>query len=134
MAEKYLLELGFNKEDTSIICNAIKNHGGKKEENYRDVISMCLIIADKLDFIGKRYDKDRIKQEYLNIFPCILETNLEYKNNEIILNIKTNKSFDKKSFNNSNYFEKLNKFLCILSDRLEAKYNIKYEIENKKSL
>ena len=38
--------------DIKIISNAIKNHGGKEESNYDNIISICLIIADKLDFIN----------------------------------------------------------------------------------
>lgn len=128
IAEKYLNKLGFKEEDIFIICNAIKNHGGKKTEDFTETVSMCLAIADKLDFIGKRYDKTRLKEEYLEIFPNILDTNLEYKNNELTLKIIVNNKFNLSAFQESNYFNKLTIFFNLLSEVLNSKYNVKYEI------
>ena len=130
IAEKYLKNNNFNKEDIHIICNAIKNHGGKKEEDFVEPVSMCLAIADKLDFIGKRYDKTRLKEAYLEIFPNILDAVLEYENDEIILKIIINNEFSISLFEESNYYNKLTNFLTLLSKRLNAKYNIKYDTNN----
>jgi len=131
LAEKYLTEQNFNKEDIKIVCDAIKNHGGKKEEDFIEPVSMCLVISDKLDFISKRYDKNRLKEEYLNIFPNILDTILEYENNEIILNIFVNSEFSINLFEDSNYYNKLIKFLDLLKNRLKSNYTINYKIIKK---
>ena len=37
----------------------------KEKEEYLDIISLCLICADKLDFINTRYDITKLKEEYL---------------------------------------------------------------------
>jgi len=92
---------------------------------------MCLVISDKLDFISKRYDKNRLKEEYLNIFPNILDTILEYENNEIILNIFVNSEFSINLFEDSNYYNKLIKFLDLLKNRLKSNYTINYKIIKK---
>ena len=117
----------FNDEDIEIISNAIKNHGGKDIENYKDIISMCLICADKLDFISSRYDLSRLSDDSLKIFPYILDTYLDYTNNEIILNIVITGNFDLDIFNSSSYYNKLNKFLELLSNKLNSNYKIQYQ-------
>ena len=127
---KELLETWeFSKEDIEIISNAISNHGGKTKEEYEEIISMCLICADKLDFINTRYDITKLKEEYLSTFPYISDTYLDYKNNQIVLNINVSKNFDVKIFEISSYYNKLEKFLNLLSERLNASYTIKFNIK-----
>lgn len=126
LATKYLKENEFKDEEIELISNAIKNHGGKKEEDFLEPISMCLTIADKLDFIYSRYDKNRIKDNYTNIFPNILDTYMNYNNYSLTLNIVTNQKFDIKIFENENYYNKLINFMELLSKRLNCPYNIKY--------
>lgn len=126
LVKDVLKSLNFNNEDIEIISKAIKNHGGKNEEDYNDVISMCLIIADKLDFINTRYDKNKLSEDYLKTFPNIIDTFIDYLNNEIILNIVINKNFSKETFTSSSYHNKLNNFLTLLSNRLKCTYKIEY--------
>ena len=128
LAIKILKEWGYNDKDTQSISIAIANHGGKKKEDYLDIISMCLIIADKLDFINTRYDTTRLKEDYLTTFPYIKETYIDYLENEIILNIKVTKEFNLTIFENSSYYRKLESFLYLLSDRLNSSYKIQFII------
>lgn len=126
LAIELLKNWGFKDDDIQIISNAIKNHGGKKKEEYEDIISMCLIIADKLDFISTRYNKSSLKNEYLSTFPYIIETNISYLNNKVTLNIIITKEFDILAFKNSSYYTKLIGFLTLLSERLSSSYKIEF--------
>jgi len=129
LAKQYLEDNGFNSEDIEAICDAIKNHGGKKEEDLIEPVSMCLVIADKLDFISSRYDKERLKESYVNIFPNISDTYLEYESSLLKLNISINDKFDVEAFEKEQYYSKLTSFLTLLSNRLNSKYEIKYIIK-----
>lgn len=126
LAKDYLMVNEFNDEDIARITEAIKNHGGKKEGDYLDPISMCLVIADKLDFISSRYDKERLKESYINIFPNILDTYLNYDTHLLVLNIVINNDFNIYGFENEHYYSKLVDFLSLLSKRLDCSYNINY--------
>lgn len=127
---KELLETwNFDKKDIEIISNAIANHGGKKKEEYEDIISMCLICADKLDFINTRYDITRLKEEYLSTFPYITNTYLDYKNSTTTLTIEVTKNFDIAIFKVSSYYNKLERFLTLLSERLNSKFNINFNVK-----
>ena len=126
LAKIILKEWKFNDTDINVISNAIKNHGGKKQEEYQDKISMCLIIADKLDFISSRYNKDMLSTDKQKIFPHIKDTFLEYKKGIITLNIVITNNFSIDTFNSSSYYFKLINFLNLLCNKLNSKYNIKY--------
>ena len=126
LVKDVLKEWDFNTKDINIISNAIKNHGGKNESNYEDIISICLIISDKLDFIQTRYDKSKLTEEHLKTFPNITDTYLDYKNNQITLNIVVNTLFSVETFNSSDYVHKLNTFLDLLSKKLKCTYKINY--------
>lgn len=129
LAREYLKDNNFCDEDIEVICDAIRNHGGKKEDDLTDLVSMCLVIADKLDFIYSRYDKERLKENYINIFPYILDTYLEHKEGLLTLNIEINNKFDIDSFKKEHYYSKLTDFLMLLSKRLICNYEIKYVVK-----
>lgn len=126
LAKEILKSWNFNNVDIAVISNAIKNHGGKNKDDYIDQISMCLIIADKLDFINTRYDKNKLDDEHLNIFPYIYDTYLDYTKKELVLNIIIDTKFSINSFESSSYYKKLIFFLNLLSKRLDCTYIIKY--------
>ena len=96
------------KEDIDLICMAISNHGGKKDEDYVCPISMCLILADKLDFTKERYKDDKKEHESLKLFLSVEKIQLKKKNlNNYILEIYTTnkKLFD--GVENNYFFKKL---------------------------
>lgn len=58
MARTYLKKHNFPSKDINIICSAIASHTGRRNDNFYDNVSACLILADKMDF-----GADRIKDE-----------------------------------------------------------------------
>lgn len=96
------------KKDVDIICSAIASHGGKKESDYENSISMCLILADKFDFTKVRYKDDGKEHVYLPLFKSTEKILLErVEGNNFKLNIyTTNKQlFD--DLDDNYYFIKL---------------------------
>lgn len=128
IAKEVLEKWDFNENDIKIISTAIGNHGGKDISNYSDIISICLIIADKIDFISTRYDSSRLKEAHSKTFPTIKETYLDYLNDELTLNVIVTNEFPINSFKESSYYNKLTTFLTLLSERLNAKYKIEFKI------
>ena len=96
------------KEDVDLICDAIANHGGKRDDDYRCPISMCLILADKFDFTKDRYQDDGKEHTKLPLFLSIekiILTRVDI-NNFILKIYTTNKQlFD--NLEDSYYFKKL---------------------------
>ena len=108
---KEFLKNNFNFNESKIerICKTIANHGGKSAEEYSDVISLCLILADKIDFISKRYNSDFEKYPNVKPFLTIKSTYFEKIDNKLIFHIETT---DKNLFLKevgSYYYEKLPK-------------------------
>ena len=128
LAREYLKNNKFSNEDINVICDAIRNHGGKKAEDFIDVISMCLVIADKLDFVSSRYNKSMLEYPKRAIFPNILDTLIELSDNNMILKIIVNNEFSVSLFEEQNYFVKLNDFMKLLAKKLDTSYKIKYSI------
>jgi len=128
LAKKYLIQNGFNREDIKLICDAIKNHGGKKHEDFIEPISMCLVIADKIDFISSRYNSLMLEENKAKVFSNVLDTILEYNNDQIVLKIFVNKEFDKYLFENEKHCIKLNNMLINLEKRFSCDSKIEYVI------
>ena len=113
-------------EDVEIICRAISSHGGKEENDFICPVSMCLILADKLDFVKNRYKDDGKEHKNLPVFLTIEKTKLtKVADGEYVLNIFTT---NKKFFENleENYF--FNKLFSVF-DRLEKACGFKVKTE-----
>ncbi|MBO5909906.1 MAG: HD domain-containing protein [Clostridia bacterium] len=54
MAKVYLTKHGMDIKDVNIIGNAISSHLGRRNDNFYDSVSACLILADKMDFGSTR--------------------------------------------------------------------------------
>ena len=113
-----------SKVDIDRVCNIIKNHGGKKREEYEDVLSCLLILADKLDIT-----KDRLRPRYkefdsLFFMKNIEKIDIELENKMLKIIIVTN---EKISFLELNKNGCLNKLLKIL-DLFDDKFNLVHEI------
>ena len=126
LAKEFLKDKLFNHQ-IDIICDAIKNHGGEKLEDYYNNISMCMVLADKFDFDKTRYRKDNINNwtdQFLNIEKIFLDK----KDNIYTLTIKITKDFDILEFKNCKYYKKLNIILNNLYQSRNIKINIKFEV------
>lgn len=131
LARKYLKNKAFCKHCVEKICDAISSHGGKNESDYDDVVSRCLIIADKLDFVSSRYNENLLEDENKRkIFLNVVDTFLKYKDNCVSLCIVISKNFDKVLFENSKYYLKLVSFLELLCKKLTCGYCIKYIMDS----
>ena len=58
MARAYLKKHNFSAKDINAVCSAIASHTGRRNDNFYETVSACLILADKMDF-----GADRIKDE-----------------------------------------------------------------------
>lgn len=58
MARTYLKKHKFSTKDINVVCGAINSHTGRRNDNFYDSVSACMILADKMDF-----GADRIKDE-----------------------------------------------------------------------
>ncbi|MBQ7880820.1 MAG: HD domain-containing protein [Clostridia bacterium] len=50
MAKSYLKKHNFDVKQINTICGAIASYMGRKNDNFYDNVSACLILADKMDF------------------------------------------------------------------------------------
>lgn len=55
MAKGYLLKRSMPLKDINVICNAIRSHTGKRNDDFYNNVSCCMILADKMDFGASRY-------------------------------------------------------------------------------
>lgn len=125
LAKEYLNNIRLIDEDEiERVCKAIKDHGGKKVDEYLDDLSFYMILADKLDFSKTRYANDVIKypkvKQFLKINRIVLE-----KDEEINLVVYTESDFCIDS-TNEGYFEKLSAILSLINKARNLKINIKF--------
>lgn len=115
------------KEEVENICRAISSHGGKEESDFKCPVSMCLILADKLDFVSNRYKDDGKEHKNLPVFLTIEKTLLtKVADGEYVLKIFTTNKHLFKNIEENSFFNKL----FAVFDRLEKAcgYKVKTEI------
>ena len=132
IAQEFLLKNKFNEKDTKIICDAIANHGGKSQDALIDPVSMCLAIADKLDFTRTRYKRSLLKKEKADIFCSIVSNDLSICENTIVMTINVLNKFSIEGYENEYFGIKLKNFLNLLSNYLHCKLKIQYNYVDKK--
>ena len=126
-ATEVLQNWGFDKDDIKTISTAISNHGGDTIECYNDVISRCLILADKLDFVKTRY---RLIPGYpYNTYAYfhIKKTYIKYDKNKISLHIVYDGWDFFEEFLDASFCAKLKNCLALLSKVLSCEYDIVIE-------
>lgn len=127
-AEIYLTKLNkLPKKDIEVIVSAIANHGGKEVLDFSEPVSMCLAIADKLDFVGSRYKNTNPKYDCSN-YKKIVKNEFVLKDNKIQLTIFIKNGFNIEEFNTSHFGIKLKKFLDLLSLYLGIPNEIEFKI------
>lgn len=68
LAKEFLIgKYNLSNKEIDIVCQAIANHSAKNPDECRDIISLCMIFADKMDFISSRYSDDTIT--FPNVIP-----------------------------------------------------------------
>lgn len=113
-----------SKIDIDRVCNIIKNHSGKKIEEYEDTLSCLLILADKLDITKYRL-KPRYKEfESLYFMENVEDVDVDLIDNNLKVIITTNNEV---TFAELNDKGGLNKLLKIL-DFFDERFNLKHEI------
>ncbi len=55
MAKAYLKKHSMNEQDIKVVYNAINSHLGRRNDDFYNIVSCCLILADKMDFGFSRY-------------------------------------------------------------------------------
>lgn len=127
-AKVYLTGLNkFSLNDIELISSAIVNHGGKELSAFSEPVSMCLAIADKLDFAGSRYKNTNPKYDFSN-YKKIVKNEFVLEDNKIQLTIFVKNGFNIEEFNTSHFGIKLKKFLDLLSLYLDIPNEIEYKI------
>ena len=110
-------------KDVETIAKIIRNHGGKKESDYQDKLSLVLLLSDKLDFDKTRYKLDP-RHSYNNVFLSIEKVKLKKQDKKLKLEITTS---DKSLFNemyNISFFNKLKNVFNLLEKTTQVKTNI----------
>lgn len=127
MASEFLADKGFSQKDIFIICDAIARHGGKELDDYKSPISLCLVLADKLDFVGSRYNPNIVGYPVNPIYLAIQKLDLEVGEDEIVLNFIVKQGFDADEFIKGHFGRKL----LLVFDNLSLALNKPYRFEYK---
>ena len=123
------------QEDIEIVCQAIANHGGKKESDYVEPISMCLILADKFDFAKNRYKEIGTDSAYLPAFLTVESVKLErIEGGNFALNVYTSNLSLFKDINDNYFFIKLYEVLRKLEKVCGYSVKIDFVEEKEKTL
>ena len=107
MARTYLKKNNYPARDITKVCSAIKSHTGRINDNFYDNVSVCLILADKMDF-----GADRIKDELAYMSPeleiCDKITYVNVIRNEDVVELQLGgKDVDWDKFISTNTYSKL---------------------------
>ena len=94
--------------DVGVVARAIASHGGKLDEDYLCPVSMCLILADKLDFCKNRYTDDGKEHSSLPMFLSIEKILLtKQDDSNLVLEIYTTNKGLFEDLENNYFFQKL---------------------------
>ena len=119
-----------SKIDIERVCNIIKNHGGKKREEYDDVLSCLLILADKLDITKDRL-KPRYKEfEFLWFMENIEKVDIKLEGNVLKIIIITNEKIPFLELNKKGGLDKLLKILDLFDERFNLNHEIVMRFSN----
>ena len=113
-----------SKIDIDKVCNIIKNHSGKKREEYEDILSSLLILADKLNFEKGRL-RTRYKEfDFLWFMEYVEKVDVELESNVLKVIISTNKDTSLVELNNMGGLNKLVKILDFFDERFNLTHTI----------
>ncbi len=122
IARPYLEKNGFTPNEVEIICDAISRHGGKDLSDYQSPIPLCLVLADKLDFVSSRYNPNIPEHPVNPIYLSIQKLNFSLGENEILLEFVVGDGFNKEEFESGHFGRKLLSVFSMLSEALSRPY------------
>ena len=123
IAARQFLKDKLPQEDIDTICTAIANHGGHEQKDYEEKVSLCLVLADKMDFVKTRYREDE-KHASVKSFMTVEDVELVKKPEKIELEITSNDPQLLLDNNNSYFFNKLKLVMEKLSHALSTPMEI----------
>lgn len=115
--------------EIEMVCNAIASHGGKEQENYENRINLCLILADKFDFVGTRYREDN-NQPSTKLYSCIKSVELVEVGNELEVKITSTLKTLEKELEVSSFYSKFKEVLKKAEKAINKKINLKFMYTN----
>lgn len=122
IAKEYLQQNGFSQRDVGVICDAIACHGGKDLADYQSKVALCLVLADKLDFVSSRYNAlDPDVKNFLAVDSVKL-----YVGDEAIIKIYLKDDINIEEFETAYTNRKLKKVLEKLTEALHMPCDIQY--------
>ena len=130
LAKQVLEKNGFSQKEVEVICDAITRHGGKDISDYQSPISLCLVLADKLDFVASRYNPNIPDHPVNPIYLAIKELNFSLGENEILLEFVIGNGFNIAEFESGHFGRKLISVFSMLSSSLRIPYKFIYRKEN----
>lgn len=111
------------EKDIELICSAIANHGGHEQKDFEENISLCLVLADKLDFVKTRYREDENHASVKN-FMTVEKVELVDKGSHFELQITSTSPEMFEGFDGSYFFNKLKLVMEKLSNAKKKKVQI----------
>lgn len=130
LAREVLKKSGLNNSQIDVICTAIANHGGDELSDFNNKISMCLILADKLDFVESRYRRD-IEPERYQVFFNILKTDISFDNKKLNVKVLVTDKKAEEKFKERSFYEKVRKCFSLAAKSLNAEENMEFEVLEK---
>lgn len=129
LAREYLTKSDIDNVDIDVISNAIAHHGGKEVSDFDSKVSICLILADKLDFARNRYKDDISTYPQIAPYLEIISTEMIEQNNEIYLNVYVTSEFRVESLEDDYFNEKLINLLELLSQKINKPTHLNYIVK-----
>lgn len=126
LAREVLKGSDLTEEEVDIVCCAIANHGGDKIEEFTDKVSLCLILADKLDFIESRYRKD-IEAERNKAFFNVLSTEPKFDGETLRIVVKIKGKDTAEKLMERSFYRKIYKCYNLAGEFLGANTEIVFE-------
>ena len=113
-----------SKVDIERVSKIVGNHGGKKEEEYDDLLSAILILSDKLDITKDRVRPEYKKYDFLWFMDYVEKVDLELENNNINVIIRTNVDTTFEELNSKHGLDKLPKVFNMFCNKYDLSYKI----------
>lgn len=113
-----------SKVDISRVCNIIKDHGGKKKEEYEDKLSCLLILADKLDITKDRLRPRYKEMDFLLFMEIVEKVNVDMIDNVLKITLITNENKNLDELNEKGGLDKLLKILNMFDERFKLRHEV----------